>query len=78
MSAARLVLPRDAWPPLRSEQARRAVALFVYGLVLLWAAAEVLRSLARADRLDYTGYVALGRIVLDRGDPFLQYLHSDK
>jgi len=70
VSAARLVLPRDAWPPLRSEQARRAVALFVYGLVLLWAAAEVLRSLARADRLDYTGYVALGRIVLDRGDPY--------
>jgi Glycosyltransferase family 87 len=65
-----LVMPRDPGLRLGSPSATRAAIAVVYALVVLVALAEVLRSLQRADRLDYTNYPLLGEIVLTGGDPY--------
>src|SRR2546428_1839894 len=70
VTGLRLVLPRDPWPRLPSERATRVAIATIYALVLLVALAEVARSLARADRLDYAYYPELGEVVLSGGDPY--------
>ena len=70
MTGLRLVIPRDPWPRLGSERATRVAMATIYALVLLVALAEVARSLARADRLDYAYYPKLGEVVLSGGDPY--------
>jgi hypothetical protein len=65
-----LIIPRDPWPRLGSQSATRAAIATISTLVLLVALVEVARSLARADRLDYTNYPQLGEIVLAGGDPY--------
>ena len=62
MTAA-FVVPRDTRLP-------RAAIVAIYGLVLLWAAGEVLRSLARVDSVVFTGYVQVGEAVLQGKDPY--------
>src|SRR5439155_340582 len=70
VTGLRLVIPRAPWPRLGSERATRVVMATIYALVLLVALAEVARSLARADRLDYAYYPKLGEVVLSGGDPY--------
>ena len=70
MTGLRLVIPRDPWPRLGSERATRVAVATIYTLVLLVALAEGARSLARADRLDYSYYPKLGEVVLSGGDPY--------
>src|SRR2546422_1057271 len=70
VTGLRLVIPRDPWPRLGSERATRVAIATIYTLVLLVALAEVARSLARADRLDYSSYPKLGEVVLSGGDPY--------
>src|SRR5438445_705899 len=70
VTGLRLVIPRDPWPRLGSERATRVAMATIYALVLLVALAEVARSLARADRLDYAYYPKLGEVVLSGGDPY--------
>ena len=62
MTAA-FVVPRDTRLP-------RAAIVAIYGLVLLWAGGEVLRSLARVDSVVFTGYVQVGEAVLQGKDPY--------
>jgi len=45
---------------------RQAVA----ALLILWAAAEVVRSLGRLDGVIFTGYTQVGEVVLQGGDPY--------
>src|SRR3989449_1390747 len=70
VTGLRLVIPRDPWPRLGSERATRVAVATIYTLVLLVALAEGARSLARADRLDYSYYPKLGEVVLSGGDPY--------
>src|SRR3989442_1750283 len=70
VTGLRLVIPRDPWPRLGSERATRVAVATIYTLVLLVALAEGGRSLARADRLDYSYYPKLGEVVLSGGDPY--------
>src|SRR2546427_544595 len=67
VTGLRLVIPRDPWPRLGSERATRVAIATIYTLVLLVALAEGARSLARADRLDYSYYPKLAGVVV----PFL-------
>ena len=60
---APFVVPRDTRLP-------RAAIVAIYGLVLLWAGGEVLRSLARVDSVVFTGYVQVGEAVLQGKDPY--------
>jgi len=60
---AAFVVPRDTRLP-------RAAIVAIYGLVLLWAGGEVLRSLARVDSVVFTGYVQVGEAVLQGKDPY--------
>jgi len=60
---AAFVVPRDTRLP-------RAAIVAIYGLVLLWAGGEVLRSLARVDSVVFTGYVQVGEAVLQGKDAY--------
>lgn len=71
-----LVIPRDPWPRLRSPSVTRVAIGLVYAVVLLLAVSELARSLARADRLDYTNYPLLGEVVLSGGDPYANTFNS--
>ncbi|HKE91020.1 MAG TPA: glycosyltransferase family 87 protein [Gemmatimonadales bacterium] len=66
----RFPLPRDPWPRFSSERATRSVQLALYALVLLWAAAEIGRSLGRQHAVIFEGYVQVGDLVLSGGDPY--------
>jgi len=60
---AAFVVPRDTRLP-------RAAMVAIYALVLLWAGAEVLRSLGRVDGVVFSGYVQVGESVLQGKDPY--------
>lgn len=70
MTGPALVIPRDPWPRLRSERATRIAIATIYALVMLVTLAEVGRSLARVDRLDYTCYPQVGELVLAGRNPY--------
>lgn len=70
MTFPALVLPKDAWPPLRFGGAARAVTAALYAVVLLAAAFEVARSLGRVEGVIFSGYVQLGEVVLAGGAPY--------
>lgn len=63
-------LPRDPWPRLRSEQSTRRALLAIYGLVLLAATAEIVRSLGRQHAVIFEGYTQVGDLVLTGADPY--------
>jgi glycosyl transferase family 87 len=67
---SRLPLPRDPWPRFSSERATRSAQLALYALVLLWATAEIVRSLGRQHAVIFEGYVQVGDLVLTGGDPY--------
>jgi hypothetical protein len=72
-----LSLPRDPWPRLKSERATRIVLTTVYALVLLAAAAEVVRSLLRVRLVVFHGYVTLGQVALfPHSDPYLMHMNT--
>jgi hypothetical protein len=58
-----LVVPRDTRLP-------RAAIVAIYAAVLLWAGAEVLRSLGRVDSVVFIGYVQVGEAVLQHHSPY--------
>lgn len=66
----RLSLPRDPWPQFRSERATRGAQLALYAIVLLFATAEVVRSLGRQHSVIFEEYVRVGDLVLSAGDPY--------
>jgi hypothetical protein len=66
----RFALPRDPWPRISSERATRSTQLVLYALVLLWATAEIARSLGRQHAVIFQGYVQVGDLVLTGGDPY--------
>ena len=66
----RFTLPRDPWPRFVNERATRSVQLALYALVLLWAVAEIARSLGRQHAVIFEGYVQVGDLVLSGGDPY--------
>src|SRR5438552_13151443 len=70
VTGLRLLIPRDPWPRLGSERATRVAIATIHPLVLVAALAEGARSLARADRLDYSYYPKLGEVVLSGGPPY--------
>ncbi|MGH7537026.1 MAG: glycosyltransferase family 87 protein, partial [Gemmatimonadales bacterium] len=70
MSWFRFGLPRDAWPPLRSTRAQRFAIGAIYGLVLLAATAEILRSLGRQHAVIFHVYVQVGDLALAGDDPY--------
>jgi hypothetical protein len=70
------VIPRDPWPQLRAPSATRVAIVATYALVLIVVVATLAQSLARADRLDYTGYPQLGEVVLAGGDPYSLAINS--
>lgn len=72
----RFVLPRDPWPRFASERATRGVHIALYGLVLLVATAEIIRSLARQHAVIFEGYVQVGDVVLAGGDPYSVVLNT--
>ena len=72
-----LPLPRDPWPPVRSQRAARAAVTAVYALVLLAATAEVWRSLVRVRLVVFHGYVTLGQVVLlPYSDPYSLHMNT--
>ena len=66
----RFTLPRDPWPWFSSERATRSTQLALYAAVLLWATAEIVRSLGRQHAVIFEGYVQVGDLVLTGGDPY--------
>ena len=66
----RFTLPRDPWPRFASERTTRTTQLALYSLVLLWAVAEIVRSLGRQHAVIFEGYVQVGDLVLSGGDPY--------
>lgn len=72
----RFALPRDAWPRFRSERATRAAQVALYALALLWALAEIARSLGRQHAVIFEGYVQVGDLVLSGGDPYSLALNT--
>lgn len=72
----RFALPRDPWPRLGSDRATRTVLLAIYAAVLIAAAAEVTRSLARQHAVIFEGYVQVGDLVLAGGDPYSLVLNT--
>lgn len=74
--SARFSLPRDPWPRLRSERATRGAQIALYAIVLLWATAEIVRSLGRQHAVIFEGYVQVGDLVLSGGDPYSLALNT--
>lgn len=72
----RFPLPLDHWPRLGTERATRRAQIAVYALVLLLAAAEVVRSLGRQHAVIFEGYVQVGDLVLTGGDPYSLLLNT--
>ncbi len=71
MPRGRGVIPRDPWPCLRSTRATGRAIVALYGLLFLYLALEIGRSIARADQVIFTdGYVAVGEAVLHGADPY--------
>jgi hypothetical protein len=66
----RFTPPRDPWPRFASAPATRSAQLALYALVLLWATAEIVRSLGRQHAVIFEGYVQVGDLVLTGGDPY--------
>ena len=72
----RFPLPRDPWPRLATERATRRGQLSIYALVLLFAVAEIVRSLGRQHAVIFEGYVKVGDLVLSGGDPYSLRLNT--
>jgi hypothetical protein len=72
----RVPLPRDPWPRFADERVTRRFQLAITGIVLLAAAAEIIRSLARQHAVIFEGYVQVGDLVLAGGDPYSLRLNT--
>jgi len=64
------MLPRDPWPRLESEPARRRAMVALYALILLAGLGEALRALGRMEGVIFTSYLDVGNAVLSGSDPY--------
>jgi len=72
----RFAVPREPWPRFRSDRTTRGALLALYALVLIWAIAEIARSLGRQHAVIFEGYVQVGDLVLSGGDPYSLALNT--